>query len=69
MRACASTLCRLSLVRRRLYSHPTNLLPPPLPSTHPPQLDNVLLKSDLTHDLGFATKLADFGLTKMMNDQ
>ena len=33
------------------------------------KLDNVLLKSDVAHDMGFACKLADFGLTKLMNDQ
>ena len=33
------------------------------------KLDNVLLKSDVAADTGFACKLADFGLTKLMNDQ
>ena len=33
------------------------------------KLDNVLLRSDAAADTGFACKLADFGLTKLMNDQ
>jgi hypothetical protein len=40
------------------------------PPTHPPpyQMENLLLKSDHTRALGFTPKLADFGLTRILND-
>ncbi|KIZ07069.1 Proto-oncogene tyrosine-protein kinase LCK [Monoraphidium neglectum] len=33
------------------------------------KMDNILLKSDPTRDLGFCCKLADFGLAKMLNEE
>ncbi|GBF87615.1 hypothetical protein Rsub_00326 [Raphidocelis subcapitata] len=52
----------LEVARSVVYLHERKLLHCDL------KLDNVLLKSDLAHDLGFVCKLADFGLTKMMNE-
>jgi serine/threonine protein kinase len=40
----------------------------PLPTPPKPQLENVLLKSDSTRRLGMTPKLADFGLSRILDD-
>jgi serine/threonine protein kinase len=42
-------------------------LTPPHPNPHP-QLENVLLKSDPSRRLGVTPKLADFGLSRILDD-
>jgi serine/threonine protein kinase len=42
--------------------------PRPAPPRSSPQLENILLKSDHSRILGVTPKLADFGLTKILNE-
>ncbi len=53
----------LEVARSVQYLHERRLLHCDL------KLDNVLLKTEPTHTMGFICKLADFGLAKMMNEQ
>lgn len=52
----------LDVARSMEYLHTRKLLHCDL------KLDNILLRTDPTHEMGFTCKLADFGLAKMLNE-